>query len=32
MFGLTVHEFKIIATIILVAIYTAAMIYKWRNR
>ena len=32
MFGLTVHEFKIITTIILVAIYTIAMIYKWRNR
>lgn len=32
MFGLTVHEFRIVASIILVAIYVAAAIYKWRNR
>ena len=32
MFGLTMHEFKIVTTIVLVAIYTAAMIYRWRNR
>ena len=31
MFGLTVHEFRIVASIILVAIHVAAAIYKWRN-
>jgi hypothetical protein len=32
MFGLSVREFKLILGIILIAIYVAAMIYKWRNR
>ena len=31
MFGLSVREFKILLSIILVAIYVAATIYKWRN-
>lgn len=32
MFGLAVREFKILLGVILVTIYVAAMIYKWRNR
>jgi len=32
MFGLTLHGFRIVGAIILVAIYTIAAIYKWRNR
>lgn len=32
MFGLSVREFKLILAIILVAIYIAASVYKWRNR
>lgn len=32
MFGLTVREFKILLGVILVAIYVAAVVYKWRNR
>lgn len=31
MFGLSVREFKIILGIILIAIYVAATIYRWRN-
>ena len=31
MFGLSVREFKLILAIILVAIYVAATIYRWRN-
>ena len=31
MFGLSVREFKIILSIILVTIYVAATIYRWRN-
>ena len=31
MFGLTLQEFKVVLGIVLVAIYVAAMIYKWRN-
>lgn len=31
MFGLAVREFKILLGVILVTIYVAAMIYKWRN-
>jgi hypothetical protein len=31
MFGLAVREFKIVLGIILIAIYVAAMVYKWRN-
>lgn len=32
MFGLTLHEFRIVGIIVLVAIYTAVIINKWRNR
>lgn len=31
MFGLSVREFKILLSIILVAIYVAATIYRWRK-
>jgi hypothetical protein len=32
MFGLSVREFKLILGIILIAIYTAAIVYKWRSK
>lgn len=32
MFGLSVREFKMLLGIILVAIYVAAMVYKWRTK
>lgn len=32
MFGLSVREFKILLGIILIAIYVAAMVYKWRTK
>ena len=32
MFGLSVREFKFILTVILVAIYVAALVYKWRTK
>ena len=32
MFGLTLNEFKIVASIILIIIYTTAVIIKWRNK
>lgn len=31
MFELSVREFKILLSIILITIYVAAVIYKWRN-
>lgn len=32
MFGLSVREFKLILSVILIAIYTAAIVYKWRSK
>lgn len=32
MFGLTLNEFKIVASVILIIIYTTAVIVKWRNK
>lgn len=32
MFGLSVREFKLLLGIVLIAIYTAAAIIKWRNK
>jgi hypothetical protein len=32
MFGLTFNEFKIVASIVLIAIYTTAVVIKWRNK
>lgn len=32
MFGLTLNEFKIVASIVLITIYTTAVIIKWRNK
>ena len=32
MFGLSVREFKLLLGIILIAIYVAAMVYKWRTK
>jgi hypothetical protein len=32
MFGLSVREFKMLLGIILIAIYVAAMVYKWRTK
>ena len=32
MFGLTLNEFKIVAGVILIAIYTTAVVIKWRNK
>ena len=32
MFGLSVHEFKVILASVLIAIYVAAAVYKWRTK
>ena len=32
MFGLSVREFKFILSVILVAIYVAALVYRWRTK
>ena len=32
MFGLSVREFKFVLGIVLIAIYVAATVYKWRNK